>query len=131
MWNEDVALRVLRVDGECPEAEERLRQLVVQLERDGIPSRQIASAQARVLLGFCAEIGRTEEQSAWAVFFLGAVAALMELQGKRRYRNWTRSFLRQAQRLYEVARFQIKPDRNQPPPPPPFAVAIAKPQGTA
>jgi hypothetical protein len=131
MWTEDAALFMLRSDGECPEAEDRLRQLLVQMERDGIPPRQIASAQARILLGFCAEQGRHDEHTAWALFFLGAVASLMEWQRRKHYRSWVQLFLKQAHQLYETARFQIKADRVQPPPLPPFAIDIATPEGTA
>lgn len=131
MLSEYVALLMLRADGECPEAEDRIRQLLVQLEREGVPPRQIASAQARMLLGFCAEQARAEEQSGWAMFFVDAVSALMHLQSEKSHRSWTKAFLKQAHRLYETARFQMKPDRQQPPPLPPFAVDISRPAGSA
>lgn len=131
MWTEDLSLFMLRADGECPDAEDRLRQLLVQMERDGIPPRQIAAAQARMLLGFCAEHARADEHTAWAQFFLGAVSSLMQKQSEKHHRDWAKRFLAQAHRLYEVARFQMKADRDQPPPLPPFAVDIAKPEGNA
>lgn len=131
MLSEYVALLMLRSEGECPEAEDRIRQLLVQLERDGVPPRQIASAQARMLLGFCAEQARDEMHSGWASWFIDAVSALMYMQSQKSRRRWTKVFLKQAHRLYQSARFQMKPDRHQPPPLPPFAVDITQPEGNA
>lgn len=130
MFDEEVALLVLRADGECPEAEDRIRRLLVDLERSGVPPRLIAAAQARILLGFCAEHARTVENSGWVWGLLAAVSGLLHVRSKAGRRHWVTRFLRQAHLLYEDARREVRADMV-PPPLPPFALEASKPQGSA
>ena len=130
MFDEETALFMLRMDGKCPEAEERLQNLLVDLERSGVPPKLIAAALARVMLGFCAEHARTIENFGWARSHLNALSAVMFHRSKKARRSWAGRYLKNAHRLYEAARFQIHSD-TVPPPLPPFALEASKPQGTA
>ena len=130
MYKEETALFLLNLDGKCPEADDRLRATLVDLERSGIAPKVIAAALGRVLLGFCAEHARNVENFGWVLSTLGAVSALMNHRSKAARSNWSRRYLMKAHHLYETARFQIRSD-TVPPPLPPFAVDFHEPAGRA
>ena len=128
---DETARHMLSWDTKCEEAEDRLRALLVELERDGIAPKLIAGSLARVLLGFCAEHARKIENYGWVVTKLTAQSDLLQLQqSEADYRSWVRRFLKRQHRLYNEARFQIRADTT-PPPLPPFAIDAATPQGRA
>ncbi|MFM9926748.1 hypothetical protein VLK31_27445 [Variovorax sp. H27-G14] len=128
---DEIPLRLLNSRGVCESTDARIRALLVDLEREGVTPEIIASSQARVLLGFCAEHARNIENYGWIATKLMALTEMLELRhSEASYNNWVGRFLGRQKRLYNEARFRMKADM-EPPPPPPFALVIAKTQGQA